>query len=1305
VVCISLERISNGHLCDFCKIDSFERGGPLFLTLERAIKKIEQDRSRGELKKAKERALDALKKWPDSFELAVIAVNCCIESGDSAQATSILKGMLRQHPSKKKAILELADSAYRTTFNPIIGSFLIELLIRSKEIETVEDILRRSSDEFISDLLRRSETRAEGLKQQGSSQAVFENNILLALCYIESKKEENAIAPLLEVLKSSSTDLEMVGNLLVKIEQIHPENPLVKYALGLVSIKLNRPRKALPRLFQSLKHKDAPVEEILEAVEGINDNIPELKLIKGELLILKQETQEGCNLIRDYFKELLSTDESSGLIEEGELPREEKIEFAISRVSGLLTRYPISKELTFLYADMKRTSGEIKEGIAALEVLYNLNPESSEDIVSWLEMDDEALICAPAKKLLAKIYIAERKLKEAIRSAKMAADMDPSTVPELIKTVEEAMESLDEPDPLFNYLLALLASKAKDKERAEELLSKLIENEALDKDELFELAREIMTNCGISVNGASSEIEACFSFGKPMDALPHLVSLYREAPEEHESIATSLRELANEKEEYWQYISQLIEALAKEEQLSIPMKYLLAESHLMTGQVERAVFEFDQLTMINEDIKFKLVELYGKAAQRYPDNATLQLALYHLNLEMELYSDAAHYLCRTLELDPGQIKDILLRFEKLTALDPTNHLIWEEMLKTALNLKHTSLASDILKKALEKLPEEDSSALHIYGAKIYLLSGKLEESLRCLAVSLSSPKADLISIRDELLKLSSIAPSNPEVHFLLGETLLKLDDEEGSIESYRACIKLSSAYIEHVTEKLKELLPLSSKPYTISKLLGEIYISSGKKAEGIQYLIEAQKGPEEHIKNLTPLLLKLATENNEETFSLLYARNLALEGKLDESVEVLEKIHSDGTNNLQWVTQTLNEIIQRNRNHAGANRLLARIYLDSGQISSALDTVVAMLADGEHSPDTLVSFAGEFFDRFKENTAFLIPLAHLKAKSNALKDALELYRKALSINHEEWEKIFEHLSNIQWDDETEMEIKLLKIDCLLEGNSISRAVEEVCSTDRELFEDISPIVERINKLIELTTERKLFSFACTLLAERGMIEEAFSIAEKGFISIPDQELTGFRIEIAEILSRKGYNEESRKILEELLTRSENKWEVYKLIEDNFDSFAESEIERAIKKAKDNPLTREEAREAINLALEASMIEEALELIERSQLSENERLYHRARAYLIEDRPFDCLILLSSVDKQQVEDSELLKELLYMEGIAGEMVSDFGRAFTSFSTIISKFGDFRDTRSRANKNYTQFIEGTSGIKTLTKCGTL
>ena len=420
---------------------------------------------------------------------------------------------------------------------------------------------------------------------------------------------------------------------------------------------------------------------------------------------------------------------------------------------------------------------------------------------------------------------------------------------------------------------------------------------------------------------------------------------------------------------------------------------------------------------------------------------------------------------------------------------------------------------------------------------------------------------------------------------------------------------------------------------------------------------------------------------------------------------MLEKIHSGGTNNLQWVTQILNEIVQKKRNHAGANKLLTRIYLESGQVSTALETAVAMLADGEHSPDTLVSFAGEFFDRFKENTTFLIPYAHLKAKSNEQKDALQLYRNALSINREEWEKIFEHLSDVQWDNEIETEVKLLKIDCLLAGNSTGKAIEEVCSTSMELFEDISPLVERINKLIELTTERKLFSFACKLLAEKGMIEDALSIAVRGFTTLSGHELTEFRIEIAEILSRKGYHEESRKILEELLTRAENKWEVYKLIENNFDSFIDDEINRATEKAKENTLNREEAHEAINLALEASRIAEALELIEMSQLSEHERLYFRARAYLLEDKPFDCLILLSSVDKQKVEDPEIMKELLYMEGIAGEAVSDHGRAYSAFSTIVSRFGDFRDARTRANKNYTQFIEGASGIKTLIKCGTL
>ena len=48
-------------------ITATEVGSFVFLTQEKLIKKIEQDRQRGDLKRAQKRALDGLEKWPDDY--------------------------------------------------------------------------------------------------------------------------------------------------------------------------------------------------------------------------------------------------------------------------------------------------------------------------------------------------------------------------------------------------------------------------------------------------------------------------------------------------------------------------------------------------------------------------------------------------------------------------------------------------------------------------------------------------------------------------------------------------------------------------------------------------------------------------------------------------------------------------------------------------------------------------------------------------------------------------------------------------------------------------------------------------------------------------------------------------------------------------------------------------------------------------------------------------------------------------------------------------------------------------------------
>ncbi|HVO76931.1 MAG TPA: hypothetical protein VMT60_03010, partial [Candidatus Bathyarchaeia archaeon] len=55
---------------------------PLFLTQEKALKKILQERERGDLAKARKTAVEALEKWPDDYDLAIETAQACLDLSD-----------------------------------------------------------------------------------------------------------------------------------------------------------------------------------------------------------------------------------------------------------------------------------------------------------------------------------------------------------------------------------------------------------------------------------------------------------------------------------------------------------------------------------------------------------------------------------------------------------------------------------------------------------------------------------------------------------------------------------------------------------------------------------------------------------------------------------------------------------------------------------------------------------------------------------------------------------------------------------------------------------------------------------------------------------------------------------------------------------------------------------------------------------------------------------------------------------------------------------------------------------------------
>ena len=171
----------------------------------------------------------------------------------------------------------------------------------------------------------------------------------------------------------------------------------------------------------------------------------------------------------------------------------------------------------------------------------------------------------------------------------------------------------------------------------------------------------------------------------------------------------------------------------------------------------------------------------------------------------------------------------------------------EELLKAAIAMNHGDLAREVLDKAVEALPPEAATALNIYGAKISSADGKSLDSLKFLSDALGSDDVDLRSVEEQLIMIISREPMNPEARYLAGVTLLRLNREEEAAAQMEKVLELSPDHMEKVRTKLEQLLPISAKPWLISRILGEISWNEGRKEDTYRFFNNAQKGPAEAL--------------------------------------------------------------------------------------------------------------------------------------------------------------------------------------------------------------------------------------------------------------------------------------------------------------------------------------------------------------------------------------------------------------------------------------------------------------------------
>jgi tetratricopeptide (TPR) repeat protein len=629
------------------------------------------------------------------------------------------------------------------------------------------------------------------------------------------------------------------------------------------------------------------------------------------------------------------------------------------------------------------------------------------------------------------------------------------------------------------------------------------------------------------------------------------------------------------------------------------------------------------------------------------------------------------------------------RFEKLVERDPANRAIWDEMLGSAMKIRHFNLARDLLKKAVQALPESESAALHIFGAKISTAEGNYEEALRCIAMTLTSTGGDLGAIKAELGKIIKKEPSRAEARYLLGETMLRLGSEDEAIAELERCISLSPAYLDRVGQRLEKLLPVSIKPWLISRIIGEIHWTGSRRDEAMRYLESAQKGPQESLSQLGKTLRKLAALSPDDSgLAMIFARNLARTGGYDESAGILERLVSADETISSRTMEILREIIESEPGHLGANRLLASILAANDEDGGAVDALLRITGI-ENDAATLVETIEPFLEKYGEEPRLLVPLGALRCRSGGISKGLGDLEKALALDASFARAILDETTDIEWSKKYITRGRLLEVDCRIVTGDRDAAFSTLSEIEAGTRSKRTNVMERIRGLIDAGQKKEYYEFASQLLADGGDTNGAESILREGIDSLGGENAGELLITMGEIFENAGMEEKAAECFREVLDSSTDRQSILVRIEKVWSSRKEREIRSGLERIAAGDADAAETEKHIRTAIETGDLDSAGKMIDAGGVEPLRRKALLSRLHLAAGRVLSALAVASSAPKED-GDEESIIELLYMEGAASDLLGDHGRAAAAFSRILGMRSEYLDACNRAQSSYSRYI---------------
>lgn len=271
-----------------------------------ALDKALTEKLRGNHDKALKKLQEAIRSFPSEPALYLEAADVCFEAGESLGATQFLKKAHTRFADERERIVELARERASATNDPVIGKFLLEQLVKRRDLSGALECLNDLQDRAIRDLLQRSRTKRQSLHSASAggyslTGEMITNALSEGVLCLRLGRFKEAVRTLLQVVEDKPVENEVVEPFFSRLEKAHPKSGRIRIGYAISLLAANNPEAAMTRFVQAAQAESPLADECLERVreyrDGVEHPAPSVDLAIFELLLIRNSYDEAAEVV------------------------------------------------------------------------------------------------------------------------------------------------------------------------------------------------------------------------------------------------------------------------------------------------------------------------------------------------------------------------------------------------------------------------------------------------------------------------------------------------------------------------------------------------------------------------------------------------------------------------------------------------------------------------------------------------------------------------------------------------------------------------------------------------------------------------------------------------------------------------------------------------------------------------------------------------------------------------------------------------------------------------------------------------